>query len=120
MSTLPWIAVASLSGAALSVTCAAMFALTAHARWGTVLVSYAVGALLGAAFLEMLPHAFSLGKSPELVAGSILAGILLSSILEKRGVGRHAHAEECEPQGEADDGPGEPGAHAVAALLQPG
>src|ERR1700689_2059172 len=120
MSTLPWIAVASLSGAALSVTCAAMFALTAHARWVPVLVSYAVGALLGAAFLEMLPHAFSLGKSPELVAGSILAGILFFFIREKVVLGRFCHPEIWGPAGEAHDAPGAPGAHAVAALLQPG
>src|ERR1700689_2004492 len=120
MSTLPWIAVASLSGAALSVSCAAMFALTAHARWVPVLVSYAVGALVGAAFLEMLPHAFSLGKSPELVAGSILAGILLFFILEKLVLWRHCHTEDCEAHGEAHEAHGEPGGQAVAALLQPG
>lgn len=93
MSTFEWIAVSSLAGAVLSVACAALFALTAHARWVPVLVSYAVGALLGAAFLEMLPHAFSLGKSPELVAGSILAGILLFFILEKLVLWRHYHGD---------------------------
>src|SRR5579863_458268 len=101
MSTLSWISVASLTGAALSVICAAAFALTAHARWVPVLVSYAVGALLGAAFLEMLPHAFSLGKNPELVAGSILAGILLFFILEKLVLWRHYHGDELEAGGEA-------------------
>jgi zinc and cadmium transporter len=101
MSTLAWITVASLTGAFLSVICAALFALTAHARWVPVLVSYAVGALLGAAFLEMLPHAFSLGKSPELVAGSILAGILLFFILEKLVLWRHYHGDELEAGGEA-------------------
>jgi zinc and cadmium transporter len=94
MSTIAWIAVASLTGAALSVVCAALFALTAHAKWVPILVSYAVGALLGAAFLEMLPHAFSQGKSAELVAASILAGILLFFILEKLVLWRHFHADE--------------------------
>jgi zinc and cadmium transporter len=101
MSTLSWISVASLTGALLSVICAALFALTAHAKWVPVLVSYAVGALLGAAFLEMLPHAFSLGKSPELVAGSILAGILLFFILEKLVLWRHYHGDELEAGGAA-------------------
>jgi zinc and cadmium transporter len=94
MTTLSWIALASLTGAALSVVCAALFALTAHAKWVPILVSYAVGALLGAAFLEMLPHAFSQGKSAELVAASILAGILLFFILEKLVLWRHFHADE--------------------------
>jgi zinc and cadmium transporter len=94
MPTLAWIAIASLTGAALSVVCAALFALTAHAKWVPILVSYAVGALLGAAFLEMLPHAFSRGKSAELVAASILAGILLFFILEKLVLWRHFHADE--------------------------
>jgi zinc and cadmium transporter len=103
MSTLAWISVASLTGAVLSVICAALFALTAHARWVPVLVSYAVGALLGAAFLEMLPHAFSSGKSPELVAGSILAGILLFFILEKLVLWRHYHGDEIDAGGHEAD-----------------
>ncbi len=100
MSTLAWITLASLTGALLSVMAAALFALTAHARWIPHLVSYAVGALLGAAFLEMLPHAFSLGKSPELVAGSILAGILLFFTLEKLVLWRHCHTDDCEVHGD--------------------
>lgn len=94
MSTLVWISVASLAGAVLSVLCAAAFALTAHARWVPMLVSYAVGALLGAAFLEMLPHAFSLGKNAELVGISILGGILLFFTLEKLVLWRHYHADD--------------------------
>jgi len=114
MSTLAWIALASLTGALLSVLCAAMFALTAHARWIPHLVSYAVGALLGAAFLEMLPHAFSLGKSPELVAGAILAGILLFFTLEKLVLWRHCHAEDCEVHGEEADAHGGHAGHSHA------
>jgi len=103
VSTLAWIAIASLTGAALSVVCAALFALTAHARWVPILVSYAVGALLGAAFLEMLPHAFSQGKGAELVSASILAGILLFFLLEKLVLWRHFHADEFE-DGQAHSG----------------
>jgi zinc and cadmium transporter len=100
LSTLAWIAGASLAGGILSVLCAALFALTARAAWVPLLVSYAVGALLGAVFLEMLPQAFSLGKSPELVAGSILAGIMLFFILEKLVLWRHCHTDDCEVHGE--------------------
>src|SRR5471032_3193897 len=109
MSTLAWITLASLAGALLSVLCAALFALTAHARWIPHIVSYAVGALLGAAFLEMLPHAFSLGKSPELVASAILAGILLFFTLEKLVLWRHCHTDDCEVHGDDREVHGEQG-----------
>jgi zinc and cadmium transporter len=104
LSTLGWITAASLAGGILSVLCAALFALTARAAWVPHLVSYAVGALLGAVFLEMLPQAFSLGKSAELVAGSILAGILLFFVLEKLVLWRHCHTDDCEVHGEGAEG----------------
>ena len=96
MSTLGWIAAASLLGGVLSVACAALFALTARAAWVPMLVSYAIGALLGAAFLEMLPHAFEGGKSVRVVAATVLAGIFIFFILEKLVLWRHCHVEDCE------------------------
>ena len=48
---------ASIAGGALSV-CAAAFALVLRASWVPMLVSFAIGTLLGAAFLEVIPHAF--------------------------------------------------------------
>ena len=96
MSTLGWIAAASLLGGVLSVACAALFALTARAAWVPMLVSYAIGALLGAAFLEMLPHAFEGGKSVRTVAATVLAGIFMFFILEKLVLWRHCHIEDCE------------------------
>ena len=96
MSTLGWIAAASLLGGVLSVACAALFALTARAAWVPMLVSYAIGALLGAAFLEMLPHAFEGGKSVRTVAATVLAGIFMFFILEKLVLWRHCHVEDCE------------------------
>ncbi len=96
MSTLGWIAAASLLGGVLSVACAGIFALTARAAWVPMLVSYAIGALLGAAFLEMLPHAFEGGKSVRVVAATVLAGIFIFFILEKLVLWRHCHVEDCE------------------------
>lgn len=95
LSTLGWIIVASLFGGALSVLCAAAFALTARAAWIPALISYAIGALLGAAFLEILPHAFE-NESASVVAATVLAGILGFFILEKLVLWRHCHAEDCE------------------------
>ena len=58
--TLAWILAASVAGGTLSVGLAA-FSLYLRASWMPILVSYAIGALLGAAFLEVIPHAFELG-----------------------------------------------------------
>jgi zinc and cadmium transporter len=94
--TLAWILAATFAGGAISVLAAAALAFNARASWVPVLISYAVGALLGAVFLEILPHAFRTTGSIELVAGSILAGILLFFVLEKLVLWRHCHVEECE------------------------
>jgi len=59
------------------------------------LVSYAVGALLGVALLELLPEA--LAELPaEQVFGTLLAGILTFFILEKLVLFRHCHTDQCE------------------------
>ena len=94
--TLAWILAATFAGGAISVLAAAALAFNARASWVPVLISYAVGALLGAVFLEILPHAFRAAGSVEVVAGAILAGILLFFILEKLVLWRHCHVEECE------------------------
>ena len=96
MSTLAWITAASLLGGVLSVACAALFALTARADWVPMLISYAIGALLGAAFLELLPHAFEGAMSVRSVAATILAGIFAFFILEKLVLWRHCHIEDCD------------------------
>ena len=96
MTTLAWIAAASILGGVLSVAFAALFALTARAAWVPVLVSYAIGALLGAAFLELLPHAFEGAMSVHAVAATILAGIFGFFILEKLVLWRHCHVEDCD------------------------
>lgn len=95
MSTLAWITTASLLGGVLSVACAALFALTARAAWVPMLVSYAIGALLGAAFLEIIPHAFAHGD-PRRAAIAILGGIFAFFVLEKLLLWRHCHTENCE------------------------
>ena len=94
--TLAWILAATFAGGAISVLAAAALAFNARASWVPVLISYAVGALLGAVFLEILPHAFRTAGSVEQFAGSILAGILLFFVLEKLVLWRHCHVEECE------------------------
>lgn len=96
MTVLLWITAASLIGGALSVLCAALFALNARAHWVNALVSYAIGALLGAVFLDILPEAIKLTTSPAVLSGTVLAGILLFFTLEKLLLWRHCHHDHCE------------------------
>ena len=94
--TLVWITVATVAGGVLSVVAAAALALSARISWIPVLISYAVGTLLGAVFLELLPQAFERADSLESMALIILAGILLFFVLEKLVLWRHCHVEQCE------------------------
>lgn len=96
MTILTWIVVAAVLGGVISVAVAAVFALRAKITQIPVLISYAVGALLGAVFLDLLPHAFRIADSPEKMAGTILFGILLFFVLEKLVLWRHCHLEQCE------------------------
>ena len=96
MSTLTWIIAASLLGGILSLLFAAVLALNARVSWLSMLVSYAIGALLGAAFLNTLPEAFELSENPMQVTVTVLIGILIFFILEKLVLWRHCHIEDCE------------------------
>jgi len=96
MSVFSWILVSSLFGGLLSVTAAGLVALNARTAWIPMLISYAIGALLGAVFLEILPHAFELSGSMDNMAATVLAGILLFFVLEKLVLWRHCHGDECE------------------------
>ena len=96
MTILAWIILASLLGGILSVTAAALFALNARAQYLGGLVSYAIGALLGAVFLDILPEAFRLTSNAAGVSGMVLLGILVFFTLEKVLIWRHCHHEHCE------------------------
>jgi len=96
VNTLSWIIVATLAGGILSAVMAGLFAIKAKASQIPMLVSYAVGALLGAAFIEVLPHAFEKSDSIQATAATVLFGILGFFILEKLVLWRHCHVEECE------------------------
>ena len=94
MTTLHWIILVSFAGGILSVLAAALFAFAARPSWMPVLVSYAVGALLGAAFLETLPHAFEHGANPATTTTTVMLGILFFFVLEKLVLWRHNHAHD--------------------------
>ena len=92
--TLGWIVAASVAGGTLSAGLAAV-SLAVRASWVPMLVSFAIGALLGAAFLEVIPRAFESGDA-HAVAAAILGGIFAFFVLEKLLLWRHCHSEHCE------------------------
>ena len=57
------------------------------------LVSFAVGSLLGGAFIHLLPEAFASDLNTFAVSGSVLFGIVLFFVLEKFLRWRHCHHE---------------------------
>lgn len=108
MSVFSWIIAASLAGGILSVLGAALLALNAHSlRFVGAMVSYAIGALLGAVFLDILPEAIKLTPNVAAFSATLLGGILLFFILEKLVLWRHCHHDHCEahePKVENDHG----------------
>jgi zinc and cadmium transporter len=113
MGTLPQILLAAFLGGLLSALAAAAFAFAAPARWVGALISFAIGALLGAAFLEILPHAFEITESAHGLAMTVLFGILGFFVLEKLVLWRHCHIEACE----AHDHHVDPHDHGRSGLL---
>ncbi len=96
MTIFSWIILASLLGGILSVSAAALFALNARAQYLGGLVSYAIGALLGAVFLDILPEAIQRAPSVVAVSAMVLLGILIFFTLEKVLIWRHCHHTNCE------------------------
>ena len=99
MSLFAWIVLFSLLGGVLSVLAAAIFLLLPDVVRNRVLphfVSFAIGALLGAAFLALLPHAMQGVQDFHTLGLTVLLGILGFFLLEKMVLWRHCHAEHCE------------------------
>jgi zinc and cadmium transporter len=93
MSTLTWVVIASLGGGLVSFVVALVVARSVRPHWVQRIVSYAIGALLAAAFLDILPHALQSGANFADVGAAVLAGILTFFVLEKLVLWRHAHGE---------------------------
>jgi len=108
LTNLLWIILATTVSGVLSVLAAGIFlALPARAREGALphLVSFATGALLGAALLALIPHAVE-GAGMENVHEvgiALIAGIALFFVLEKFLLWRHCHDDHCveHPVGDA-------------------
>src|SRR4030043_247462 len=92
------ISIFALLGSICSVGFAALLLLFKGRRLAIIsgyLIPFAIGTLLGAAFLGMIPHAMlELESSSPLP--TVLAGIILFYVLEKFALWRHCHEQPCE------------------------
>jgi zinc and cadmium transporter len=101
MNDLFWIILFSLLSGVLSVLAASLFLILPTKYRNKAIphfVSFATGALLGAAFLALIPHALD---NPSIVdvhniGLTILLGVLLFFVLEKFVLWRHCHSHDCE------------------------
>jgi len=101
MELLLWIIAFSLIGGLLSVVLASSFLLLSEkARNVAVphLVSFAIGALLGASFLGLIPHALEheFAVDAHDIGLTLLIGLLSFFVLEKLVLWRHCHHDECD------------------------
>lgn len=101
MTLLGWIIIFSLLGGVLSVIAASVYLLINDKYQKIILphtVSFAIGALLGAALLALLPHAITVNENVDLhdLGLTILVGLLGFFLLEKMVLWRHCHSSHCE------------------------
>lgn len=107
MPVLVWIIFFTILGGVLSALAASVLLLvSSQRRTGLLphLVSFATGALLGAAFLGLLPHALEGAgiDSYHRIGATVLFGILVFFLLEKLVLWRHCHHDDCEAHGPSD------------------
>jgi len=101
MELLLWIISFSLIGGILSVMFASSFLLLSEKSRNIAvphLVSFAIGALLGASLLGLIPHALDpeFGVDPHDIGLTLLLGLLSFFVLEKLVLWRHCHHDHCD------------------------
>jgi zinc and cadmium transporter len=107
VSTLALIVLFTSLGGAVSATIAGVFLLLPERQRHDVLphlVSFATGALLGAALLALLPHAIETAGAGNAhkVGLALVLGILAFFVLEKLVLWRHCHDDPCEAHAPQD------------------
>lgn len=101
MELLLWIIGFSLLGGLISVALASSFLLLPENTRNTTvphLVSFAIGALLGASFLGLIPHALEHEYPVDAhdIGLTLLLGLLTFFLLEKLVLWRHCHHDHCD------------------------
>ncbi|MBL1320449.1 MAG: ZIP family metal transporter [Methylophaga sp.] len=101
MELLLWIISFSLIGGLLSVILASSFLLLSESARNVAvphLVSFAIGALLGASLLGLIPHALDpeFSVDPHDIGLTLLLGLLSFFVLEKLVLWRHCHHDHCD------------------------
>ena len=94
--TLFWIVGTCLAGGFLSLLFAFLFFKKANNNIVTNMVSLSVGTMLGAVFLEILPHALEQTADSHDTMIIVLIGLLVFFTLEKLLIWRHCHGDHCE------------------------
>ena len=96
------IIVFSLLGSVGSLSLSRLLVLRGRMRGSLIpcLISYAIGTLLGGAFLGLIPHALGHARAFPVMA-TVLGGVILFFVLEKLVLWRHCHDAECERHGTA-------------------
>ena len=94
--TLFWIISTCIIFGFVSFILAIIFANKVSTELTSHMVSLAIGTLLGAVFLEILPHALELSDNYHNLMFAVLIGILSFFILEKLLIWRHCHGNHCE------------------------
>lgn len=100
---LTWILAFSLLGSVGALAGAGLllaFPQAIRDRLVPVLISYAGGTLLGAAFLGMIPAALASAPARAVLA-AVLLGMVAFFVLEKIVIWRHCHERDCEAHGQA-------------------
>lgn len=97
MPVIAWVVIFSLAGSLGVVLGAGILLLAGEGRRRLLpfLISFAVGTLLGAAFLGMLPRALEGGNHREVLAAALF-GLVLFFLLEKWVLWRHCHQADCD------------------------
>ena len=108
MHLLLWIILFTLIGGALSVIAASLFLLVPDRHYDSILphgVSFALGALLSVAFLDLLPHAVENAGVDHVQSlfATVLIGILVFFLLEKLLLWRHCHTHDCEAHNDGEE-----------------
>lgn len=108
MELLFWIIGFSLIGGLLSVFLASTFLLIPEKTRNRAvphLVSFAIGALLGASFLGLIPHALEHEYAVDAhnIGLTLLLGLLSFFLLEKLVLWRHCHSDHCDAHVPEDD-----------------